>query len=89
MVIISEYDFIIKKTRRGWIIARKEEIEGKKNHSHFKTDKGCHMLLDMLIHGLKPTSKYFDKAAERILTDEEYQSLREIRRKERYINKRS
>lgn len=82
---MSRDDFIIKNTRRGWVIIRKDR--NYEDHSHFRTRDGCEKLLNFIVSGLMPTNHYFRVAASRILDKSEYDSLR-VKQKKVYVNRR-
>ena len=79
---MSEYDFEIKRTKRDYIIVRK----GTDLHSHFKSQQGCEKLMEFILQGVKPFNRYFDTACKRILSEDEYNRLRQPS-KQRYINR--
>ena len=83
MIDTSENDFTIKKTHRDWIVIRNDT----QAHSHFKHKDGCDKLLQLVLKQVRPKNGYFLKAAQRILTVDEYERLKAID-KQTYINRR-
>ncbi len=57
------------------------------NHAHFKSMKNIHHLINLLEKGLKPTSPYMIKAAQRLLGDE-FGTLSQKRQKSNYNNQK-
>ena len=73
---------IIKDSSRGYIVKR---IDGDyEQHAHVSTLNGCRLLINLIHKGMMPTSKYLQDSARRLLTEEEYKSLRQ--KKQRYVN---
>ena len=80
---MSEDDFEIFRTNRHYIIKRKNGEYHQ--HSHTQTRDGCEKLLRLIVKGLLPKDDYFKQAAKRILTEEEYNSLK-VKERQRYFN---
>ena len=77
-----QIQFDIKRNSRGYIIIR---LDGEyDNHSHVTTLNGCRLLISLIRQNRLPTSKYLQESARRLLTDEEYKTLRQ--KKQRYVN---
>lgn len=82
-VIDIKGKFKILQTNRGFVISN---IEGKyKQHSHFQKLSDIYKFIDILNKGLLPKSRYWKEAARRLLTEEEYDQLRD-KRKPKYVN---
>ena len=79
---MSADSIVIKKVHDGYIIY----INGRQEHSHYKHRNGAVMLKKLLIKGIMPSREYFLIAAQRILTDDEFLSLKS-KSKQRYINR--
>lgn len=79
---VKHSDFAIKKTRRDWIVIRKEY----QWHSHHSTEQGCQKLIDMLIKNKMPRSEYLKESAKRLTTEDEYSGLK--LGKQNYVNRR-
>ena len=80
--IISADLIIIKKVHDGYII----HITCRQEHSHYKHKNGAVMLKKLLIKGIRPNKEYFLIAAQRILSDDEFASLKS-NIKQRYVNR--
>lgn len=75
--------FTLGRTKEGYIVINNErEYE---SHSHFYNESGARKCVDLINRGLQPRSRYFQKAAIRLIGEEEYSELVETR-KEKYIN---
>ena len=73
---------VIKKVHDGYII----HIKGRQEHSHYKHRSGAEMLKKLLVKGIRPHRDYFLIAAQRILTEEEFNSLK-VNVKQKYVNR--
>lgn len=82
-VIEIKDNYKILETSRGFVVAN-TNLEYK-NHAHFRKLSDIYKLINILNKGLMPISKYWREAARRLLTEEEYESLRD-KRKPRYVN---
>ncbi len=75
--------FTLGRTKEGYIVINNErEYE---IHSHFDNESGARKCIDLINRGLQPRSRYFKKAAVRLIGEEEYNGLVETR-KEKYVN---
>lgn len=75
--------FTLGRTKEGYIVINNErEYE---SHSHFDNECGARKCIDLINRGLQPRSRYFKKAALRLIGEDEYKGLVETR-KEKYIN---
>lgn len=75
--------FTLGRTKEGYIVINNErEYE---SHSHFYNESGARKCIDLINRGLQPRSRYFKKAAVRLIGEEEYKGLVETR-KEKYVN---
>lgn len=73
---------IIKDSNRGYIVKR---LDGEYiQHAHVSTINGARQLINLINNGLLPTSKYLQTSCSRLLTESEYNSLKQ--RKQRYFN---
>ncbi|WP_432400972.1 hypothetical protein [Wukongibacter sp. M2B1] len=75
--------FKILETSRGFVVAN-TDLEYK-NHAHFRKLNDIYKFLNIISKGLLPKSPYWREAARRLLSVEEYESLRD-KRKPRYVN---
>lgn len=76
-------EFSIKKDgTRGYVLIRNNFP--REFHAHIKTKNGCRQLLHYIDKKLLPKSEYLQGSARRLLTDAEYQRLKES--KQRYYN---
>jgi len=75
-------EFIIKRVKRGWIVARGER------HSHFKCLQGCKSCIAFIESGIKPSNPYYYTAVKRLLDEEEMDLLTDKRKKQQYINRK-
>lgn len=75
--------FTLGRTKEGYIVINNDrEYE---SHSHFYNESGARKCIDIINRGLQPRSRYFKKAAVRLIGEEEYSELVETR-KEKYVN---
>jgi hypothetical protein len=73
---------IIKDSNRGFIVKR---LDGEySQHAHVSTINGARQLINLIDRGLLPTSKYLQGSCSRLLTNDEYRSLKQ--KKQRYVN---
>lgn len=76
---------IIESTKRGkpdFIVIR---IGGSyEQHGHFKTREGAEKIINLIKSNKLPKNKYFRDAAKRLLTEREFENLKEP--KPRYYN---
>lgn len=70
-----------KKVHDGFIVF----IEGREEHAHFRSVRGCQKLIRLLKAGKMPSEGYFRNAAKRLLTEDEFESLID-NHKPMYIN---
>lgn len=82
-VIDTVGQFTIGKTKEGYIVTNNEREYD--SHSHFYNESGARKCVDLINRGLQPRSRYFKKAAVRLIGEEGYKGLVETR-KEKYIN---
>ena len=77
--------FYIRKDRKtgGYVVIRVGADYDM--HAHVKSMAGCQQLIRLIEMGLEPKSDWLQQSARRLLTDEEYQSLK--RTKDRYVNR--
>jgi hypothetical protein len=73
-------NFQVKRVRRGWVVTRGEL------HSHFSDSNGCQHCLSFIIAGVLPNNPYYVTAVRRLLTEDEFKSMRIPKTKQRYIN---
>ncbi|MDF2543473.1 MAG: hypothetical protein K0S47_3191 [Herbinix sp.] len=78
-------EFEIKQNSRGFIVVRKGGLYSQ--HSHHKTLRSCHELIKLIKCGKLPKSKYLRGSCQRLLTEEEYQQLRESKQQYYNVNK--
>lgn len=83
-VIDTVGKYKILQTRNDFVV-RNTELEYKK-HAHFKKSKDIYKFINIISKGLLPKSSYWREAARRLLSEDEYEKLRD-KRKPRYINK--
>jgi hypothetical protein len=83
-VHMSPKDFKIKRTVRGdYVLIRLSN----NTHGHFRHEKGCYDLINLLVKGILPSSAYYRVCAKRLLTADEFAQLRD-KLKPKYINRR-
>jgi hypothetical protein len=73
-------EFIIKRVKRGWIVARGER------HSHFKCLQGCKSCIAFIESDTRPSNPYYYTAVKRLLDDDEMSCLNSKRVKQKYVN---
>ena len=73
----------IKKIRNGTFILYNKYTGG---HSHFRNRKAAATCRRLLIKGIMPKQPYFRETARRVLTDDDWESLRQKKQKDMYIN---
>lgn len=71
----------LKKVHDGYIVYR----VGARNHAHFKQRSSANLFLKIINRGQLPKNPYLRKACSRVLTEEEYNSLKGLD-KPNYIN---
>lgn len=78
-------DQLIINHSKDWQIWRHEIKTGNK-HAHFPTKSALDKFMNLIAEGIKPTSQHYIIAAKRLFTTEEYESLRDESRKDKYRN---
>lgn len=63
-------DFNIKKSRGQYVLYNRKSTKGA--HTHIKTKRTCHMLVDWVCNKIIPKSNYLKVSAMRISRDEKY-----------------
>lgn len=71
-----------KKVHDGWIVFNKDN----NTHAHIRSKKTCNDLMCLLRKNIKPNKPYLIESAKRLLTDNEFNSLRIKRYKQSYTN---
>ena len=69
---IKHYKY--KRDRRGWIVINCRTG----NHSHFKSEYGCYLIIKFLLNGIYPNNPYLQESYERLEDTKE--------KKQRYVN---
>ena len=80
-------EFIINHSKRDYQIFR-HAVDDDMPHAHFNKLEALKQCLELILDGKRPKSQYFRKAAQRLLTEEEYNSLRDENVKQKYVNKK-
>jgi hypothetical protein len=75
-------DLRIKKVKRGWIVFRDDR------HSHFETLKRCQQCEQFIMSGILPHNRYYQIAIARLLSADEFETLRPEKLKQRYVNRK-
>lgn len=86
MLVEEDETFIIKKTRRDYVVIRKEFPY--EFHSHFDSYDGCRKIIKLFKDKIIPDSEYFQVAMQRITTDYEYEKFHRKPVKQKYRNRR-
>lgn len=75
---------IIKDSSRGYIVRRLNA--DYKCHAHCKTKNGARLLINLISKDILPISDYLKGSCQRLLTEDEYNTLQSKRRKQQYYN---
>jgi hypothetical protein len=82
--LFEDSEFKIVHGRDYCLIRKNKEYQ---YHAHFKRLDGCKTLIELFYKGVMPYDDYFITAMKRICTEEEFNKLREPRKKQKYTNK--
>lgn len=75
--------FKIKKdSGRGYVVIRDNGLY--EQHAHLSTMNGCRLLMSFVKQNRMPNSKYLQVSCARLLTEEEYKTLKP--KKQQYVN---
>ena len=69
---IKHYKY--KRAKRGWIVINCRTG----NHSHFRSEYGCYLIIKFILEGIYPDNKYLQESYERLEDRKE--------KKQRYVN---
>ena len=75
-------EFEIKQSSRDYVVIRKDGEYSQ--HAHLKTLRGCRDLIHLIEMGWLPRNKYLQGSCSRLLTEEEYNNLKQ--KKQQYYN---
>lgn len=87
-VVNNVEGFKILSCSRDYVIVNENLAYKGDFHAHFNTLDGCNKCIRYIREGKLPKSLYFKKAAKRLLTEEEFNALREQNVKKKYVNKK-
>ena len=78
-------EFVVKQDSRGYIVIRKDGAY--RQHAHLSTLDGCRKLIQLIERGLLPKNTYLQGSCRRLLTEQEYNSLKKP--KQKYYNSKN